>query len=344
MAGLTRVLVPGAVVALGLMVAGCGYPPPADPGAASDARNSSSTTMNMGDPSSAPTTVDQMDTAMAGPTKAFPARTAGLGAQLMAPTVLSDGTKEFDLTAAVTPWEVSPGKVVQAWTYNGTVPGPTIRVNVGDKVRIVLTNRLPQSTVLHLHGIRVPNAMDGVPDITQPPIKPGQSFTYAFTANDVAVGMYHSHDFAMHQVSDGLAGAFLVGHEPLPAGVTVTQEVPIMLNDGGVIGLSLNGKSFPATSPITARLGDYLLVDYMNEGQMIHPMHLHGMPQLVIAKDGYALASPQMADTVTVAPGERYTVLVHADMPGIWAWHCHILSHAESDTGMLGMVTALIVT
>ncbi len=82
----------------------------------------------------------------------------------------------------------------------------------------------------------------------------------------------------------------------------------------------------------------------MNEGLQIHPMHLHGMPQLVIAKDGFPLPSPYQADTLAVAPGERYTVLVHADRaPGVWAWHCHILSHAESDNGMFGMVTTFIV-
>ena len=82
----------------------------------------------------------------------------------------------------------------------------------------------------------------------------------------------------------------------------------------------------------------------MNEGVMAHPMHLHGLAQTIIAKDGYAVPAPYQADTVLVAPGERYTVLVHATLPGIWAWHCHILNHAENDTGMFGMVTALIVT
>ena len=130
----------------------------------------------------------------------------------MPPNVLPDGTKEFDLTAKVTDWEVSPGNTVQAWTYNGTVPGPTIKVNPGDHVKIVLDNQLPQSTAIHFHGIEVPNAMDGVPDVTQPPVKPGEQFTYEFTAQSTpAVGMYHSHHHAEHQVPDGLSGAFLIG-------------------------------------------------------------------------------------------------------------------------------------
>ena len=118
----------------------------------------------------------------------------------------------------------------------------------------------------------------------------------------------------------------------------------MMLNDSGTIGFSINGKSFPATAPIVAKRGDWVEVHYMNEGQMIHPMHLHGMAQIVIAKDGYPLPQPYNADVVDVAPGERFTVLVHADNPGTWVWHCHILNHAEREDGMFGMVTALVVT
>jgi FtsP/CotA-like multicopper oxidase with cupredoxin domain len=309
-------------------------------GAAAAAASSSETTAQN----------DQQDALMKQPVDAFTKQltdgpnTKGVGAQVMAPKVLPDGTKEFDLTAAITDWEVSPGKTVKAWTYNGTVPGPTIKVDPGDHVRVVLDNELPQSTVIHFHGITLPNAMDGVPDITQPPVKPGETFTYDFVASQSPeVGMYHSHHHAEHQVPDGLSGAFIIGAEPVPAGVTVTQEVPMMLNDAGVIGLTLNGKSFPATAPVVAKLGDWVEVQYLNEGLQIHPMHLHGLPQLVIAKDGFPTPAPYEVDTLDVAPGERYTVLVHATSPGVWAWHCHILSHAESDQGMFGMVTAFIV-
>jgi FtsP/CotA-like multicopper oxidase with cupredoxin domain/plastocyanin len=293
---------------------------------------------------------DQQDAVMKQPVDAYTkqltdgANTKGVGAQVLAPKVLPDGTKEFDLTAAITDWEVSPGKTVQAWTYNGTVPGPTIKVDPGDHVRVVLDNQLPQSTAIHFHGITVPNAMDGVPDITQPPVKPGETFTYDFVAaQNAEVGMYHSHHHAEHQVPDGLMGAFIVGSEPLPAGVAPTQEVPMVLNDAGVIGLTLNGKSFPATAPVVAKQGEWVEIHYMNEGLQIHPMHLHGLPQLVIAKDGFPTPTPYEVDTLNVAPGERYTVLVHATAPGVWAWHCHILTHAEGDQGMFGMVTTFIV-
>ena len=118
----------------------------------------------------------------------------------------------------------------------------------------------------------------------------------------------------------------------------------MVLNDAGVIGYSLNGKSFPATAPITASTGDWILVHYFNEGSQIHPMHLHQFDQVVVAKDGFPLDTPYLADTVNVAPGERYSVLVHLDQPGTWVWHCHILNHVESEQGMFGMVTAMVVS
>jgi FtsP/CotA-like multicopper oxidase with cupredoxin domain/plastocyanin len=286
---------------------------------------------------------EAMDEDMAVRTAAFPAATEGLGGQVLAPTVLPDGTLEFELTAKIVKWEVEPGKVVDAWTYNGTVPGPTIKIDVGDRVRIVLINELPESTVIHWHGVEVPNTMDGVPDITQPPVKPGERFAYEFTAVGPAVGMYHSHHHAEKQVPNGLAGAFLIGDMPVPPGVTVSQRHQMVLNDAGTIGLAINGKSFPATAPIVAKLGEWVEINYFNEGLQVHPMHLHGLPQLVIAKDGFPVSDPYEVDTQLVAPGERYTVLVQATDPGTWAFHCHILNHAEGDQGMFGMVTAMVV-
>jgi len=285
--------------------------------------------------------VDYVDQLEKGP------NTEGVGNQPLAPTVLPDGTKQFELTAKIVDWELEPGKTVRAWSYNGQVPGPLIKVAVGDRVRIVVKNELPQSTALHLHGIDIPNAMDGVPFVTQDPITPGESFSYDFVAKLPAVGMYHSHDYALGQVSDGMAGTILVGDQPLPAGYgPVTQEIPMVLNDAGVIGFSLNGKSFPATAPIVTKPGETVEIHYLNEGAQIHPMHLHGIRQLVISKDGNALPQPYLSDTVLVAPGERYTVLVRptAEEKGVWAYHCHILSHAEHENGMMfGMVTTFIV-
>jgi FtsP/CotA-like multicopper oxidase with cupredoxin domain len=286
---------------------------------------------------------------------AYPAETEGVGNQLLEPTIRAGGVKEFELTAEVTPWEVEPGTTVDAWTYNGTVPGPQIRLDVGDQVRIVLNNELPMGTDLHLHGINVASDMDGVAPITQPLVEPGESFTYEFVADETAVAMYHAHHHGQLQVPNGLLGTIFVGEVALPAGqsvsghaipagVKVAQDLPLVLNDSGVIGYSLNGKSFPATAPIAAKRGDWILVHYFNEGGQIHPMHLHQFDQVVVAKDGFPLDNPYLADTVNVAPGERYSVLVHLDKPGTWVWHCHILNHVERDTGMYGMVTAVVVS
>jgi uncharacterized cupredoxin-like copper-binding protein len=295
-----------------------------------------------------------MDAAMEQSILAFPAETEGKGNQLLEPKILADGTKEFALTAAIVDWEVEPGKIVKAWAYNGQVPGPIIKVDVGDKVRVLVTNDLPMGTDVHHHGVDLPFAMDGVAPITQKLIEPGETFAYEFDATKPAVAMYHAHHHGQMQVPNGLFGAFYVGEMPLPAGrtisgvtipedVTIAQDITMVLNDAGVIGYSLNGKSFPATDPYVAKVGDWIRASYFNEGLQVHPMHQHQFPQLVIAKDGIPLDQPYWVDTLLVAPGERYTVLMNANQAGTWVWHCHILNHVERETGMFGMVTALVV-
>jgi FtsP/CotA-like multicopper oxidase with cupredoxin domain len=302
---------------------------------------------------------DEDDALMKEPVDAYVAQltegpnTEGVGNRPLAPTVLPDKTKEFRISARIVDWEVEPGRTVRAWAYGPTgadddafgVPGPLLEVDVGDRVRFVFRNELPQSSVVHFHGMELPNPMDGVPDVTQPPVKPDEEFVYEFVADRSQVSMYHSHHHAEHQVPDGLLGVLLVGDVPLPDGRgPVTQEIPMVLNDAGVIGLTLNGKSFPATAPIVGRPGETVQIHYYNEGLQIHPMHLHGLVQTVIAKDGFPI-SPFEVDTLNVAPGERWTVLVtpRADQAGVWAFHCHILTHAERDDGMFGMVTTYVV-
>jgi len=249
---------------------------------------------------------------------------------------------------------VATDQVVQAWTYNGMVPGPQMHVEVGDRVEIELHNELPAATDMHLHGVNVPNSMDGVAPVTQDLVEPGESFTYAFEADEISVAMYHAHHMAQMTVPNGLLGMFYVGDVPLPAGqtiggqavpadVAVSQEIPMVLNDAGVIGYSLNGKSFPATTPIVGNRGDWIEIHYANEGTQIHPMHLHQFDQIVIAEDGYPLDHPYTVDTLNVAPGQRFTVLVQLEERGTWVWHCHILPHVERESGMYGMVTAVVV-
>jgi uncharacterized cupredoxin-like copper-binding protein len=285
---------------------------------------------------------------------AFPAETEGVGNEPLEPTeVKADGTKVFDLTMELGEWEIEPGKVVEAWTFNGMVPAPMMDLEVGDKVEVRVQNNLPMATDVHWHGVNVTNANDGVAPLTQDLIEPGDSFTYEFVTDEQSVAMYHPHAHGHMLLPNGMFGVLLVGDVRLPVGQTVgleqipadlkiSQEIPMVLNDAGTIGYSLNGKSFPATAPISAKVGDWILVHYYNEGTQIHPMHLHQFDQIVVAKDGYPLDEPYTVDTLNVAPGERYSVLVQIDKAGAWVWHCHILPHVEREAGMYGMVTAVI--
>ncbi|MDW3213696.1 MAG: multicopper oxidase domain-containing protein [Ilumatobacteraceae bacterium] len=296
-----------------------------------------------------------MDQMMIDSMLAFPADTEGRGNQPLDFVLLPDGTKQFELTAAVVPWERAPGDVVDAWAYNGQVPGPQIRVDLGDKVQIIVNNETPLGTDVHWHGIHTPNDQDGVTPFTQDPISSGTSYTYEFVADDPAIGMYHAHLHSQISVPNGMFGSFIIGDSPFPYGETISGveipmdlepaiDMPMVLNDAGVIGLSLNGKSFPATEPLVLEQGQWAAVHYYNEGLTDHPMHLHQMPQLVYAKDGIPLDHPYWADTINVAAGERYSVLFKAEDIGTWVWHCHILTHVEREEGMFGMVTAVVVT
>jgi FtsP/CotA-like multicopper oxidase with cupredoxin domain len=287
---------------------------------------------------------DDMDAMHEAGVKAFPAATEGLGGQPLDYTMDGD-VKVFELVCQVVDWEYAPGKRTEAWTYNGVTPGPEIRVTEGDKVRFHVVNMLPESTAIHWHGLVVPNDQDGVPFITQPPIKPGETYTYEFQIREGNVGshMYHSHHNAAFQVTMGLLGAFIVEPKDPSTRPAFDREYTMILNDGPIGGFTLNGKGFPATQPLVAKRGEKVLVRYMNEGLMIHPMHLHGMPMQVVAQDGYLLPQPYMCDTVNIAPGQRFDAIVEATEPGVWAFHCHILNHAESAHGMFGMVTVLIV-
>lgn len=284
---------------------------------------------------------DAMDAMHEKGMKAFPAKTAGKGNVILHPRI-EKGVKVFELTTKKVQWETAPGQFAEAWTYNGMVPGPQIRAREGDRVRIHLQNDLPESTAIHFHGLEVPNAQDGVPFITQPPIKPGASYTYEFTVPNAGSHMYHAHHNSTKQVSLGLLGAFIVEPKDPSAEPKADIDYVMILNDG-LNGYTLNGKGFPATEPIVCKQGQTVRVRYMNEGMMIHPMHLHGMHQTVIAKDGWLVPHPWKCDTVNIAPGERWDTIIKANNPGTWAFHCHILPHAESEHGMFGMVTALVV-
>jgi FtsP/CotA-like multicopper oxidase with cupredoxin domain len=271
----------------------------------------------------------------------------GAGNQPFAPK-LDGGVKVFDFTVDKISHLIDAQKPpVDALGFNSTWPGPRLDVIEGDTVRAIFRNNLDESTGIHFHGQRLPNKMDGVPHITQDPIRPGASFTYEFEARTTGSHMYHSHHNATDQVGRGLLGAFIV--QPKDPALRydqlygATQDIVWISNDT-LGGFTINGRGFPATAPIVAKVGEKIVVRFMNEGIMMHPWHLHGQPMHVVARDGYPLGSASFfCDTLGVNPGERWDVVIDCEEPGAWAFHCHILPHAEGQDGMFGMVTALVI-
>ncbi len=231
---------------------------------------------------------------------------------------------------------------VAALGYNGQWPGPTIRVNQGDRVRAHFTNNMQETTGVHFHGVEFDDFFqDGIPFVTQKPIVPGETYTYEFTAVNAGSLMYHSHHNATDQVGRGLLGAFIV--DPKDDPIKADRDY-IWISNDSLGGFTINGHGFPAVVPVLAAVGETVRVRFMNEGIMMHPWHSHGYAMHVVARDGIPLGSASFkADTLGVNPGERYDVTIKVDRPGVWAFHCHILPHVEGASGMFGMVNTLIV-
>lgn len=261
---------------------------------------------------------------------------------------LDNEVKVFEITAEPVLWKILDDVTVTAWTYNGTVPGPLIHVTEGDRVRINFTNNLTEATTIHWHGIDVPNAMDGVPGVTQEAVQPGETFTYEFTANPAGTYWYHSHVDADKQIGLGLYAPFIIDprqpSEPAP-----DMDQTLILSEWRVVdgqtypsmpmaGLepnyfTINGKAFPETETINVQVGQRVRLRLTNAGQFVHPMHLHGMHFQVVATDGFPLPVDQQLtkDTISVAPGERYDIEFTATAPGQWLFHCHITHHTTND-------------
>ena len=256
---------------------------------------------------------------------------------------IDGGVKVFELTIDEMEHHIDELKEpVAALGYNKQWPGPTIRVNQGDRVRATFTNNLKETTGVHFHGVEFEDFFqDGVPFVTQKPIAPGETYTYEFTARNAGSLMYHSHHNATDQVGRGLLGAFLV--EPTNNPVKVDREYVWISNDT-LGGFTINGHAFPATVPVLAAVGEKVLIRFMNEGIMMHPWHSHGYAMEIVARDGIPLGSAAFrCDTLGVNPGERWDAVLTADRPGVWAFHCHILPHVEGSMGMFGMVNTFIV-
>ena len=272
------------------------------------------------------------------------ATTATRGNQLLQYRMDGD-VKVFDVKAQHVKWEVLPGEFVDAYSYSGQVPGPVLRVTEGDKVRVDFTNELPEATVIHFHGNTLPNTMDGVPDVTQRVVEPGQQFRYEFVAKPAGTFVYHTHHNSASQEPKGLYGVFIVDPKGGPTVKADKEAIQVISELGGYY--VINGKAFPATEPIEAKVGEKVLIRLVNLGQMPHPMHLHGMPFKIVATDGHPVPAglELTKDVINIGPGERYDLLIEADNPGTWVFHCHILGHVQNhgvEPG--GMITVFKVT
>ena len=286
------------------------------------------------------------DMAAADPRKvSYTAPVNARGDRALAPRV-ENGVKVFDLDAAVIHWNILPYIQVTAYAINRQVPGPRLELTEGDHIRINFTNHLPEPATMHWHGLVVPNAMDGPGNITQVPVPPGGRYVYEYTVVQSGTYFYHSHTRPDRQQTLGLYGALII-HPRVPAAepkatydyVVQLQEwlqrdgltYPAMLMEGGLPNFfTINGKAYPATDTLRMRVGETLKLRIIGtNNNFIHPMHMHGGPFTVVARDGVVLgpAARFEADVVNVGPGQRYDVIWPAREPGKWIFHCHIPHH-----------------
>ena len=333
--------------------------------------------------------------------------------------------KVFRLSVKDLEFEISPGKKVQAFAFNGTVPGPIVRVTEGDRIRVILTNDTKDEHTIHIHGQLKPLVMDGVPYLSQQPVKKGESFTYEFTVKRTGTHWYHCHVDSGHHVDMGMYGAFIVdpkkeklkfdreytlildewpgGHEhgshdmgmeehQEGSGSELPEHMEDPPHDGKVADMAMgdmemtskdmamegmtgkgtakdgsemamddmagtdtpaqrdwypktykphtpiydtftiNGRTFPFTQPLDVRKGERVRIRIINAGYDQHYMHSHSHRFEIVALDGNPVkGTPQVRDTVAVGPGQRVDIILTADNPGVWPFHCHNILHVAND-------------
>lgn len=344
--------IPTCIVALlivAVVLAGCDFPGFGSSGSQNQQSTSPTATPSVkGTPGVLTSENPAADEAMeAIKSEGVPMATEKEGGQPLAYHMEGD-VKVFELTAKAVKWPILNNVVATTYTYNGMVPGPLIRVTEGDKVRIVLRNELPEPTTIHWHGIQVPNAMDGVPDMTQKPVQPGETFAYEFTAKPAGTFWYHSHFRSDVQIGVGLHAPFIIDPAQ-PAGAKPDIDKVLMLEEWRIIDgqtyasmpatgmdanfFTINGKAFPTTEEIKVKLGQRVRLRFIGAGQLGHPMHIHGPAFKIVATDGHPVpeAAQLTKDTVWVGPGERYDIEWVATEPGKWMLHCHIPHHTTND-------------
>jgi FtsP/CotA-like multicopper oxidase with cupredoxin domain len=257
------------------------------------------------------------------------------------PWKLVNGAKEFHLHAQPVKRELLPGQAMNHWGYNGTMPGPTIQVTEGDRVRIVLHNELPEPTSLHLHGLELPVAMDGVPHVVQNPVKPGETFVYELTVHQTGTYFYHAHEAMQEAI--GMVGLFII-HPKAAYTPAVDQDFALITQEFDIQGaadtpdttsmtfhwLTVNGRCGPYITPLVVRLGNRVRIRILNFSSMDHhPIHVHGHTFWVTGTEGGRI--PESAwipgNNVLVGVAQVREFEFVANNPGDWVMHCHMFHH-----------------
>jgi hypothetical protein len=271
------------------------------------------------------------------------------------PWRMVNGAKEFHLIAEPVKREIVPGKVLDLWGFNGSVPGPTIQVTEGDRVRIIVDNHLPEPTSIHWHGFEIPHNMDGSPGTSQDPIPPGGRFVYEFTLHQNGTFFYHPHQ-AMQEMF-GMIGTFIM-HPKQAYRPHVDKDFAITLQEFAVLPnnsvpnsmnmefnwLTFNGKTGPATTPLIVRLGDRVRIRFMNLGMDHHPIHLHGHTFYVTGSEGGRQPEARWGpkNTVLVGVAEAVDFEFVANNPGDWMLHCHLPHHMMNQmSSVVGPMTRM---
>ncbi len=272
-----------------------------------------------------------------GPVQTTPVITTDIGDL---PFELDGDTKVFRLTAHVFQQQIAPNKTIDVWGFNGSAPGPTIQVTQGDKIRVLFTNNLPEPSSLHWHGFEDTLSNDGMPGISQPLVKPGESFTYNFTIHQEGTFFYHSH-MAMQELA-GMLGAVIM-HPRVPYRPHCDKDFVLHLQEYAVLAnqttpdtmmmefnwLLLNGKAGPASTPLLVRQGERVRIRFINLGMDHHPMHVHGHTFYTTGTEGGRI--PETAwwpgNTVLVGVAQARDVEFVANNPGDWMLHCHLPHH-----------------
>ncbi|MFZ5520688.1 MAG: multicopper oxidase family protein [Pseudomonadota bacterium] len=265
------------------------------------------------------------------------------------PWRMNNGVKEFHLVAEPVVREFAPGMKAHLWGYNGTSPGPTIEVVEGDRVRIFVTNKLPEHTTIHWHGLRLPNGMDGVGGLNQPHIPPGKTYVYEYVIRRSGTFKYHPHADEMVQMAMGMYGMF-IAHPKDPSFMRVDRDYGFILTAFDIEPGSFtprvsemtdfnlwtfNSRVFPGIDPMVARLGERVRIRMGNLTMTNHPIHLHGYEFMVTGTDGgWTRESARWNEVTTdVAVGQMRAVEFLADEPGDWAFHCHKSHHTMNAMG-----------